>query len=159
MSQETYLEIHMITKLNVDNELVAKDLIKLWNLSYPIEKELIGADYFPPLHRTMDEFLTSNTEFWIYKIGDEHAGCMEIRQTLHYTHIQSMLVHPSHFRNGIASALLDHAFETYASDKFIVETGRDNVPAVQLYLKKGFIKIRDYETKENIIKSRFEYNR
>lgn len=56
------------------------------------------------------------------------------------------MVHPKHFRKGIAKRLIyfiENEIDNY--DAIVVSTGTKNEPAVNFYLKNGFL--RTSETK------------
>jgi GNAT superfamily N-acetyltransferase len=60
--------------------------------------------------------------------------------------IHRLVVHPAHFRGGIATALVRSALEIEPTAKrAIVQTGAQNVPAAALYLREGFEQIEDLE--------------
>lgn len=53
--------------------------------------------------------------------------------------ITRMMVHPDHFRKGIAASLMTYVLEQHADlPRYIVSTGTLNQPAVNLYTKFGF---------------------
>ncbi|WP_268589854.1 GNAT family N-acetyltransferase [Peribacillus frigoritolerans] len=50
-----------------------------------------------------------------------------------------LMVHPKHFKKGIAKMLLDFIeSNNEGSETIIVSTGSNNTPAVTFYLKNGF---------------------
>jgi len=66
-------------------------------------------------------------------------------------------VHPNFFRKGIAGRLLN--FVEGLDDninKVVVCTGKKNKPAVNLYTKNGYQKIKDIEIGEGIYMTEFE---
>jgi ribosomal protein S18 acetylase RimI-like enzyme len=55
--------------------------------------------------------------------------------------ISKMMVHPDHFKKGIASKLIDYLFRIYSHAwRVKVSTGAKNYPAIRLYQKHGFVK-------------------
>lgn len=68
-----------------------------------------------------------------------------------------MAVHPRFFRKGIAGQLIDF-IESLNGDvnRIIVCTGKENLPAVTLYFKKGYSKTRDIEVSEGMYLTMFE---
>ena len=146
----------MIEKVNCKEEEVAEQLYSIWQASYPIEKEMIGAEVFPPLDRTVLDFQSTENVFYAYIVNDEFAGVIEVARIEDYIHLQSLVVHPAHFRKGIASALIKHAIKTHASAKYSVETGFENVPAKRLYESFAFRETKVYDTDYGVKKIRFE---
>jgi ribosomal protein S18 acetylase RimI-like enzyme len=68
-----------------------------------------------------------------------------------------LAVHPEFFRIGIADSLIDFVLNINSvTNKVIVSTGKENAPAVNLYLKKGFNKVRDIEISKGISITEFE---
>ena len=128
----------------------------LFRVSYAVEADLLGVTDFPPLKRTLDSYIDSNNTFYGYFSGDVLAAATEIDEGPKSTHIQSLVVHPDYFRQGIGSALVTHIFKTYQSKVFTVETGAANDPATELYRKCGFNELYKYLTEHGIRKVRFE---
>jgi ribosomal protein S18 acetylase RimI-like enzyme len=146
----------MITKLQNKDLETAHKIHTVFQASYAIEAKLLNANDFPPLKRTLENFIASNTDFFGYLKHEEIAAVIEIATSTDYTHIQSLVVHPDFFRQGIAHKLMDFIFNTYDSKLFIVETGVDNGPASELYKKLGFIEVKQWDTPFGIRKIRFE---
>ncbi len=146
----------MIQKLDHTNRKTATEIRRVFQVSYVVEAELLGAEDFPPLKRTVEEFLSSDTQFFGYFSEEELAAVMEIRTFPDSTLIQSLVVDPKFFRRGIGGKMVQFALDNFPSEIFNVETGAANGPAVKLYEKFGFRIIKDYLTKEGIRKVRFE---
>ena len=146
----------MIEKVNCKEEEVAEQLYSIWQASYPIEKEMIGAEVFPPLDRTVLDFQSTENVFYAYIVKDEFAGVIEVARIEDYIHLQSLVVHPAHFRKGIATALIKYAMKTHTSAKYSVETGFENVPAKRLYESFAFRETKVYDTGYGVKKIRFE---
>ena len=94
--------------------------------------------------------------FYGFYIDNQLAGVIEIESDNQTTNINSLVVHPDFFRRGIAWQLLEFTFNTSNSEIFIVETGANNKPAVELYLKFGFKEIKQWNTDFGIRKVRFK---
>lgn len=146
----------MIIKLNNQDKQLAKQLQKVFQASYTIEAKILKAVDFPPLNRTLDQYIKTDTEFFAYWKGNEIAGAIEIKQTKDSIHIQSLVVHPFFFRQGIAGKLLNHVFTHFKTSMFTVETGSANNPAIKLYENYGFIETQQYDTSHGIRKIRLE---
>ncbi len=146
----------MIQKLNHTDHTIASEIRRVFQVSYVVEAELLGAEYFPPLKRAVEDFLNSDTQFFGYFSEGELAAVMEIRTFTDSTLIQSLVVDPKFFRRGIGGKMVRFAINNFPSEVFNVETGAANGPAVKLYEKFGFRIIKEYLTKEGIRKVRFE---
>ena len=66
------------------------------------------------------------------------------------------MVDPLFFRQGIARKLMEFTFNTFDSNLFVVETGVENEPASKLYMKFGFIEVKQWNTEHGIRKIKFE---
>lgn len=148
----------MIKKLDHKDLSTAKDIRAVFQLSYVVEAELLKAANFPPLKKPLEEFTESNNEFFGYFKNNELAGVVEIEKNVDSVHIQSLVVQPVFFRQGIGRALVNFVFENYNTKLFTVETGAENEPATKLYLRTGFKKIGEFDTVHGIRKARFEKN-
>lgn len=146
----------MIKKLAHKNRLIAKEIQSLFRASYAIEAELLGAADFPPLKRELESYLASNNTFYGYYSGGSLAAATEIDEGPDSTHIQSLVVHPEYFRQGIGRALVSFVLKTHPSKVFTVETGAANGPATELYRRCGFKELYKYDTDHGIRKVRLE---
>ena len=117
---------------------------------------MLKAIDFPPLKRTVSQFLKSNSEFYAYYLIENIAGVIEIENHKNLTHIQSLVVYPKYFRNGIGSKLVQFILDNYKSKIFTVETGIDNHPAIKLYKSFGFQEQEQWDTNHGVRKVRFE---
>ena len=116
----------MIKKLDNRDIQVAKDIRAVFQASYKVEAELLKAKDFPPLKRPLEKFTHTATVFFGYLKDHELAGIIEIEHCEDYTDINSLVVDPKYFRQGIAKALIEFIFRNYNSDLFTVETGLAN---------------------------------
>ena len=146
----------MIKQLNNKDTIIAKRIRNVFQVSYVIEAQLLKAKNFPPLNRTLDDFIKSDTQFYGYWNNKALAAVVEIRANENTTLIQSLVVDPIYFRQGIAGKLINFVFENYNSKIFNVETGLANLPAIKLYERFGFVEIKQYDTEIGIRKIRFE---
>ena len=145
----------MIQVLNHKDKQVAQAIRSIFQDSYPIEAKLLSAIDFPPLKRTLVEFLDSKNEFYGFYKGKNLAGVVEVKTETNNTHIQSLVVHPAYFRKGIGSALVQFVLDNYNTNTFTVETGLANEPAKDLYYGFHFRKVREYSTALGIRKIAF----
>lgn len=146
----------MIYRLNNRDIDVATDMQKVFYASYSVEAKILKAASFPPLKRSIDQYRFTDTDFYGLKIHQELAGVVEIRREELDTHIQSLVVHPKHFKQGIASRLMKFVIKQHDSELIFVETGINNVPAIQLYEKFGFKQTKQWDADCEIRKVRLE---
>ena len=146
----------MIEKLDNKNLEVAKAMYIIFQESYNIEAKLLKTNNFPPLQRPLEEYINCENTFFGYTKNGTLAGVVEIIQKPNYTHIRSLVVSPSFFRQGIASKLMQFLLKTYHSKLCIVETGLDNEPASNLYRNFGFTEVKQWDTSHGVRKIKFE---
>ncbi|ODB44974.1 acetyltransferase [Pseudoalteromonas sp. BMB] len=132
----------MIQKLNNRDALVAREIFNVFQRSYKIEAELIGASYFPPLSRTIEDICGATSHFYGYFENQNLAAVIEIVIVEKTLEIDSLTVDPSYFRKGIAGKLLHFALTEFDAAKVIVETATANAPAIKLYNKHGFVEYK-----------------
>ena len=146
----------MIIKINNKKNKIAKEIRAIFRVAYTVEAGILKAVDFPPLKRTVSQFLNSNSEFYAYYLTQNIAGVIEIESNKDLTHIQSLVVYPKYFRNGIGRKLVQFILDTYKAKIFIVETGIDNHPAIKLYKSFGFQEQEQLDTNHGVRKVRFE---
>ena len=146
----------MIEKLLNSDLITTKKIHSVFQSSYKIEAKLLNATDFPPLKRSLEDYLKSDNAFFGFLKNEVLAGVIEIIHTNSYTHIRSLVVDPLFFRQGIARKLMEHTLNNYNSNLFVVETGVENGPASKLYKKLGFIEVKQWDTDYGIRKVKFE---
>ena len=144
----------MINKINNKNYNQTEKIYHVFQDSYAIEAKILKAADFPPLKRTISEFIDSDTLFLGYTKGQDLAAVIELDIDKQSIHIQSLVVDPQFFRLGIAGKLIDFVFNNFETKYFTVETGLDNLPAISLYKKYGFVESKQYDTNHGIRKIR-----
>jgi ribosomal protein S18 acetylase RimI-like enzyme len=144
----------MITRLNHTDPATAAAIRAVWQVSYPVEAELLGVTDFPPLQRDLAGFTTSANDFYGYDVAGQLAGVVEVDDRGPATHLQSLVVDPAFFRRGIASRLIEFVLANYTAKRYTVETGAANEPAIRLYRKFGFAELYTYVTEHGIRKVR-----
>lgn len=148
----------MIKELEHTDPATAIAIRAVWQVAYPVEAELLGvavAD-FPPLQRELAEFTTSENDFYGYYADGELAGVIEVDDHGEVPHVQSLVVVPKFFRQGIASRLIEFVLAKFPAERHTVETGAANEPAIRLYRKFGFAVLYAYDTEVGIRKVRME---
>lgn len=149
----------MIEKINIENEEQAKTVLELQRESYKVEAEYIGSDDIPPLKETLVELMSCEENFIGYFEEETLAGAISFKYGEGIVDIHRMVVHPNHFRKGIAKTLIS-TLETMhpSANKMIVSTGALNIPAVSLYLRQGFEKVEETLFHGHVLVAHFEKN-
>jgi len=145
----------MIIRLKNKELSIAEQIRVVFQASYTVEAKLLNAVNFPPLSRPLDNFMESENEFFGYTINQELAAVVEIHHIEGFTHIQSLVVHPKYFRQGIGTALMEFVLKTFNTKPLMVETGAGNGPAIALYKKFNFVEVHQWDTNIGIRKVRF----
>jgi len=146
----------MIERLDNKNTTITEKIRSVFQVSYEIEAKLLKAIDFPPLKRSLNDFFSSETEFYGLWKDKEIAAIIETKSDDYSTHIQSLVVNPRFFRQGLARKLITFVFDSFDSKIFTVETGVDNKPAIELYGKFEFKEVKQWDTDHGIRKIRFE---
>lgn len=132
----------MIRKIDLKNREEVFFLLDLQSMSYVVEARLIGFHDIPPLHDTIHTLQQCEETFYGYFIERQLVGALSFKRKGDMAEICRLMVHPDHFRRGIASSLL--LFLERSGDgirQLTVMTGAKNEPAVKLYKKLGFAEV------------------
>ena len=141
----------MITILNHRKRKVAKKILTLQKEAYQVEATYLGVSDIPPLRDTTRAIMYSNEEFIGFWDGKSLIGSIAYEVSKGALILSRVMVSPSHFRKGIATALLQYLFSSKGEDSvYIVTTGAQNYPAIELYKKFGFTECQSYATREGI---------
>lgn len=137
----------MITRLSLEDRDTVQQIWSLQHMAYPLEAELIGFSEIPPLLDTFETLRECGETFYGYIDHDgELIGAIAVEPEPLQVTISRMMVHPGHFRKGIAGSLVRHVLDSYGEvPLFIVSTGTRNTPAVALYEKFGFVRDHAFE--------------
>jgi len=146
----------MIKKLDHTNQAIATKMRIVFQESYAIEAKLLNAINFPPLQRPLQSYIESTTTFFGYHIKDEIVGIIEVSPKEKTTHINSLVVSPHFFRQGIGRNLIDYTLQNFSSKIFTVETGLENIPASKLYTSFHFKEVKQWDTDHGVRKIRFK---
>ena len=142
----------MITKLENSNEQIANRIHAIFQNSYGVEAELIGAPNLPPLLRTARDIASSKTDFYGFTDNDSLAAIIETLVEDKHLEIHSLTVDPTHFRKGIAGKLLNYVLAELDFTEAKVETAAANIPAINLYMKHGFVELNKWTPSHGIEK-------
>jgi ribosomal protein S18 acetylase RimI-like enzyme len=150
----------MIRKIDLENQTLVKELFSLQRLSYLIEAKLIDFYDIPPLKERIEELIECGEDFLGYFEEDELAGAVSYTIKGEELTICRMVVHPNHFRKGIAQKLLNAVEELEPAVPLIaVSTGKDNFPAIKLYQKNGYQLVEEVEVAPGFYISCFKKER
>ena len=123
---------------------IARQVHAVQMTAYAQEAKLLGATYFPPLERTVEEVRTSAEQFLGAFIGTEMVGATGIWPDSEGMgmNIASLVVAPPFQRRGIGAALAGKILAEHGSGELTVQTGVKNLPALALYAQTGFVELR-----------------
>lgn len=147
----------MIKRLDLTNMKIASSVLQLQMASYKIEAELINFYEIPPLKDTLDSLTECNEIFYGYFINDVLAGIISYKVIKNILDIHRVAIHPNFFKRGIAGKLISFIEKIENTiNKVVVCTGKENLPAVNLYLKNGYHKTQDIKISKGIYLTEFE---
>ena len=147
----------MFESLDHRDPSVAEEIYFVFQRSYPIEAGLIGVSEFPPLKRTATEIGSSRTCFGGFKINGRLAAVVEYTLQDSRLAIDSLVVDPGFFRQGLGEKLMLSVMDSESWDHAEVETATANAPAIRLYEKIGFVATETWMTGTGIEKIRMQY--
>ena len=134
----------MIKKIDITNPDISKEVLNIQILSYNVEAKIIDFYDIPPLKDTVQSLQQCGETFYGYYLNKELCGVISIKVEDRVIDIHRLMVHPKHFRKGIAKKLLNFIeIELESFEAIVVSTGTKNEPAVSFYLRNGFFKIEE----------------
>lgn len=147
----------MIKDLDHSDYRQVLEILDLQKTSYAVEAELIGSSDIPPLKDTAETLRRCGETFCGFFAGGRLVGAVSYKRVDGLLDIHRLVVHPDHFRKGIARALLEH-IEGIAgtADRVVVSTGAGNDPAKRLYHSLGFKEVREAEVTPGLRVTFFE---
>ncbi|WP_156857620.1 GNAT family N-acetyltransferase [Oceanobacillus sp. AG] len=139
----------MIKKIDITNPEVSKEVLNIQIPSYNVEAKIIDFYDIPPLKDTVQSLQQCGETFFGYYLNKELCGVISIKTDGRIIDIHRLMVHPKHFRKGIAEKLLNFIeVELGKFEVIVVSTGTQNAPAVAFYLKNGFLKTEEIQITE-----------
>jgi len=144
----------LIAKIDNRNINVAQQIYLIFQASYKVEAEILNVSEFPPLSKSVIDFTNSDNNFFAFYVNKNIAGLIEVDYNNKSTHIQSLVVNPKFFRQGIGRELVNFVLKTFNSMIFTVETGLANKPAINLYISCGFKEDKQFDTNHGVRKIR-----
>jgi ribosomal protein S18 acetylase RimI-like enzyme len=133
-------------------EDVAIQVYDLFQQSYQIEAQLVGAKEFPPLQRSASHIQAASSKFLAQWVGSDLAVVIEFSLGEDHLSIDSLVVHPRHFRRGLASNILRSLLDRVNWQTADVETAAANHPAIALYEKFRFSESKRWKRNNGIEK-------
>lgn len=130
----------MIKRIDITYPNQAQEVLAIQRASYQVEAALIDFYDLPPLKENVGDLQKCEETFFGFYLNDELCGVISIKTNRKQIDIHRLMVHPNHFKKGIAQQLLvfiENQYENF--ETIIVTTGSKNTPAINLYLKTGFI--------------------
>jgi ribosomal protein S18 acetylase RimI-like enzyme len=135
----------IIKELLNTEEMIATQILQVQKLSYEVEAKIIEFEGIPGLKETIDDVIKSEETFIGMYSEDKIVGVLSFTMDETTIYICRLVVHPSNFKQGIASKLISHLISNYGDSKtIIVHTGTKNSPAINLYKKFHFIESEQF---------------
>ncbi|MFP7254667.1 GNAT family N-acetyltransferase [Terribacillus goriensis] len=145
----------MIKKIDIRNIKCAADVLNIQIPSYKVEAEIIGYD-IPPLKDTVYTLQHCGEDFFGFYENESLNGVISIKVDDDVVDIHRLIVHPNHFRKGIAQLLLNFIETKFQVETIKVATGSKNTPAVSFYKNNGFQNINEVLVNEQLSLTFFE---
>ncbi|MBD8114864.1 GNAT family N-acetyltransferase [Priestia megaterium] len=145
----------MIKRLDIKNRKIATEILSIQIPSYLVEAKIIGYYDLPPLKDTIDSLQQCQETFFAYYSQEEVCGIISFKLDGTEIDLHRLIVHPEHFRKGIAQKLLDFVETIEGVKSMRTTTGAKNTPAVNFYLKNGFFKLQEVEIDAHLTLSSF----
>lgn len=149
----------MILQIDVTNPLTANEVLAVQIPSYTVEAKLINFYDIPALKDSVETLQKCGESFYGYYEQGILVGAISLKVDGGVVDIHRLIVHPEHFRKGIAKQLLNFVMkEIQDIHTIIVSTGSKNSPAVLFYLKNGFMNIGEIQITEGLTITKFQKN-
>ncbi len=142
--------------MTISNKKDAEELLNVQIPSYMVEAEIIGSYEIPPLKDTVSTLQQCDETFFGYYENRELCGAISIKVDGKEVDIHRLIVHPNHFRKGIAQLLLNYIEKIDEVETILVATGSKNTPAVRFYKKNGFQEIKEVKVNDQLSLTFFE---
>lgn len=94
----------------------AKDVLNIQIPSYKVEAKIIGYDEIPPLKDTVKTLQECEEIFFGYYEDKELCGAVSVKVDDKVVDIHRLIVHPTHFRKGIAQKLLNFVTRNFEAE-------------------------------------------
>lgn len=146
----------MIKEIDISSESTAQQVLEIQTSAYKIEAEIIGSYKIPPLRDTVNTLQKSEETFFGWYLEKELTGVISVKTESDTIDIHRLIVHPIHFRKGIAQKMLHHMETNIPCKILLAATASKNTPAINFYMKNGFKIVKLEETDELISITHFK---
>jgi len=147
----------LIKKIDITNPEVSKEVLNIQVLSYKVEADIIDFYDIPPLKDTVQSLQQCGETFFGYYLNKALCGVISIKTNDRIIDVHRLMVHPKHFRKGIAQRLLNFIeVQMENFEAIVVSTGTKNAPAAAFYLKNGFLKTEETRITERLSLTSFK---
>jgi GNAT superfamily N-acetyltransferase len=118
----------------------ARQIHAVQMLAYTQEAQLLGANSFPPLMRSVEEVRSSEEQYLGAFVSDELVGAVSVGPDEDGVDlcIASLVVAPQWQKRGVGTSLIEAVVDQYGTRDLTVQTGVMNLPALHLYERYGF---------------------
>lgn len=142
----------MIRKLSPTSIEEAAEILEVQISAYKVEAQYLQNNSIPRLYDTITDIQNCNEIFYGYFIDDTLAGFISFQYEDAAVDIHRLVVSPTYFHKGIATALLEHLFQLHdETTNYIVQTGKKNTPALSLYKKHNFIETKEITLPDGLV--------
>ncbi len=154
----------MIRRVDPADPAIAAELVALQRAAYAVEAGLLGVPSLPPMAEGPQAFAAAGRSVLASTANDGAGprpgaltGFVAWQREGGTVDIHRLVVHPDHFRKGIASRLLDALdAEEAGARRFLVGTGAANAPALALYGRRGYVRVAEESVGDGIAFVRLE---
>lgn len=147
----------MIRKLSPTSIQEAQQILAVQLPAYKVEAKQINSTAIPRLYDTVHDIQNCTEVFYGFFADNTLTGLISFTDENSMIDIHRLVVSPHYFKQGIATKLLLYLFDIYPNGtKYMVQTGKANLPAISLYKKHGFIEKEDIHLSDGLILTRFE---
>ena len=140
------MEAAVIRELDLRDAQTAEEIWYLQHAAYREEAMRLGFTKLPPMSDTVESLRRSTDRYFGCELDGEQVGAVAYALTGSMLSIRRLMVHPDHFRKGVASLLLNHLLAHVPHERAEVYAAERNEPAVKLYRKFGFIPVERLES-------------
>jgi GNAT superfamily N-acetyltransferase len=144
------MEDAVIRELDLRDAQTAEDIWYLQHAAYREEALRLGLKHIPPLTDTIASLRSGRERYFGCELNGEWVGAVAYTVAGGMLTIRRLMVHPDHFRKGIATALLRRLLAEVPHERAEVYAGERNEPAVNLYRKFGFRPVERVEAEHGV---------
>jgi ribosomal protein S18 acetylase RimI-like enzyme len=111
-----------------------------WGLLFEMEKAATEKRFYFQLESEDEckEFIAESTVFFLMS-GEKPIGIVSYKTEGDVTHINGLIVLPEYRRQGVAKSAMEKVLSGSGNRKFSLTVHPDNIPALMLYLRLGFV--------------------